>query len=67
MQHGMFFRLFKQKTLAHGSCRLEKLFYGRSKGSGTKNPKKEDELESEDYQDDVYERIRLEKLPLRSC
>ncbi|WVZ14271.1 hypothetical protein V8G54_011837 [Vigna mungo] len=45
--------------------RLEKLFYGRSKGSGTKNPKKEDELESEDYQDDVYERIRLEKLPLR--
>ncbi|KAG2384430.1 uncharacterized protein HKW66_Vig0148060 [Vigna angularis] len=31
---------------------LEKFFYGRSKGSGTKDPKKEDELESEDYQDD---------------
>ncbi|XP_047178721.1 uncharacterized protein LOC124845639 [Vigna umbellata] len=44
---------------------LEKFFYGRSKGSGTKDPKKEDELESEDYQDDVYERIRLEKMPLR--
>jgi len=29
--------------------------------------KKDSELESEDYQDDVYERIRLEKMPLRSC
>ncbi|ESW23707.1 hypothetical protein PHAVU_004G069500 [Phaseolus vulgaris] len=45
--------------------RLEKFFFGRLKGSQNKDPKKDDELESEDYQDDVYERIRLEKMPLR--
>ncbi|XP_027923362.1 uncharacterized protein LOC114181188 isoform X1 [Vigna unguiculata] len=43
---------------------LEKFFYGRSKGCAMDH-KKDSELESEDYQDDVYERIRLEKMPLR--
>ncbi|TKY46250.1 Glycerophosphodiester phosphodiesterase gde1 [Spatholobus suberectus] len=46
--------------------RLEKFFSRRSERRHGKDPKKDDEtnLESEDYQDDVYERIRLEKMPL---
>ncbi|CAJ1953321.1 unnamed protein product [Sphenostylis stenocarpa] len=47
--------------------RLEKFFSRRSKGRNKKESKKDDgfNLESEDSQDDVYERIRLEKMPLR--
>ncbi|RDX63396.1 hypothetical protein CR513_58181, partial [Mucuna pruriens] len=46
---------------------LEKILSKWSKKRHVKDPKKDDEmnLEMEDYQDDVYERIRLEKLPLR--
>ncbi|KAK7315745.1 hypothetical protein VNO77_34316 [Canavalia gladiata] len=43
--------------------RLEKLFYRRLTRRNRKNPKN-DELESEDYQEDAYERIRLENMPL---
>jgi hypothetical protein len=51
----------------YGACRLEKLITKRSKRHGKKlNPKKDDEIKSEDCQDDVYEGIRLENMPLRS-
>jgi len=53
---------------AYGACRLEKLISKRSKRHGKKlDPKKDDENKSETYQDDVYERIRLENMPLRYC
>ncbi|KAL2334252.1 hypothetical protein Fmac_015465 [Flemingia macrophylla] len=47
--------------------RLEKFLSRRPKRRNRKDPKTDDAFisESEDYQDDVYERIRLEKMPLR--
>lgn len=41
----------------------------RSKRRSSKDPKKDDEVNSEAYQHqhDEYERIRLENMPLRSC
>ncbi|XP_027359525.1 uncharacterized protein LOC113868151 [Abrus precatorius] len=44
--------------------RLEKFLSRRSKLHCRKDPKKNDETDSEDYQDDAYKRIRLENLPL---
>ncbi|KAK7271072.1 hypothetical protein RJT34_26678 [Clitoria ternatea] len=43
---------------------LEKILSSWSKRRHRKDPKKGDENNSETYQGDVYERIRLEKLPL---
>ncbi|CAL5185501.1 unnamed protein product [Lathyrus oleraceus] len=52
------------------TLRLEKLLAKRSKRHGKKlDPKKNEEINSsskEAYQDDVYERIRLENMPLSS-
>ncbi|XP_058773327.1 uncharacterized protein LOC131647458 [Vicia villosa] len=52
------------------TLRLEKLVAKRSKRHGKKlDPKKDDEINSSSkqaYQDDVYERIRLENMPLSS-
>ncbi|KAK7380705.1 hypothetical protein VNO78_33220 [Psophocarpus tetragonolobus] len=47
--------------------RLDKFFSSKAKRRRRKDPKKDDEnnLEAEDNQDDVYERIRLENMPLR--
>ncbi|KEH25636.1 hypothetical protein MtrunA17_Chr6g0461911 [Medicago truncatula] len=46
---------------------LEKLISKRSKRHGKRlDPKKDDETTPEAYQDDVYERIRLENMPLSS-
>ncbi|KAG4939380.1 hypothetical protein JHK86_045521 [Glycine max] len=60
-------KAFLQKTLTHGACRLEKFLSRRAKRRRRKDPKNDDEinLELEDFQDDVYERIRLEKMPIR--
>ncbi|KAG5051021.1 hypothetical protein JHK87_003219 [Glycine soja] len=46
--------------------RLEKFLSRREKRHHRKDPKKDDEINSEleDFQDDVYERIRLEKMPI---
>ncbi|KAG5100055.1 hypothetical protein JHK82_045107 [Glycine max] len=46
--------------------RLEKFLSRRAKRRRRKDPKNDDEinLELEDFQDDVYERIRLEKMPI---
>ncbi|KAH1151477.1 hypothetical protein AAZX31_16G133100 [Glycine max] len=46
--------------------RLEKFLSRRAKRHRRKDPKNDDEinLELEDFQDDVYERIRLEKMPI---
>ncbi|KAG5108652.1 hypothetical protein JHK84_045559 [Glycine max] len=60
-------KAFLQKILTHGACRLEKFLSRRAKRHRRKDPKNDDEinLELEDFQDDVYERIRLEKMPIR--
>ncbi|KAG4401807.1 hypothetical protein GLYMA_02G066800v4 [Glycine max] len=46
--------------------RLEKFLSRREKRHHRKDPKKDDEINSEleDFQDDLYERIRLEKMPI---
>ncbi|KAG5079300.1 hypothetical protein JHK86_003365 [Glycine max] len=58
---------YDKKTLTHGDCRLEKFLSRREKRHHRKDPKKDDEINSEleDFQDDLYERIRLEKMPIR--
>ncbi|KAL9323795.1 hypothetical protein ACSQ67_008652 [Phaseolus vulgaris] len=59
------FWLYISRLISTWFLQVGEVFLRKVKGSQNKDPKKDDELESEDYQDDVYERIRLEKMPLR--
>jgi len=51
----------------YGACRLDKIF-ARKPRAHKKDLKKNDDLNSEEDQDDLFvERIRLEKMDLRLC
>jgi hypothetical protein len=52
----------------YGACRLDKIFARKPRGQHKKDLKKNDDLNSEEDQDDLFvERIRLEKMDLRLC
>lgn len=52
----------------YGACRLDKIFTRKPRGQHKKDLKKNDDLNSEEDQDDLFvERIRLEKMDLRLC
>lgn len=49
-----------------GTCRLENFFARKSSGKRKKDQKKDDDLNAEADQDDLFvERLRLEKMDLR--